>query len=151
MMSDPLASFTTEELLKIKSGDVSGLSTEKLQLLRGILSQAPAPTPVPAAPAAAPAPVPTQRLRSIAQGATMGGADEMEASLRSAVTGETYEQALADIRGKMKAYQQQSPLEALAYEGLGGVGLAAGATLGDRWCGSASDSATYCHQCRASC
>jgi hypothetical protein len=108
---------------------VSGLSTEKLQLLRGILSQAPAPTPVPAAPAAAPAPVPTQRLRSIAQGATMGGADEMEASLRSAVTGETYEQALADIRGKMKAYQQQSPLEALAYEGLGGVGLAAGATL----------------------
>jgi hypothetical protein len=129
MMSDPLASFTTEELLKIKSGDVSGLSTEKLQLLRGILSQAPAPTPVPAAPAAAPAPVPTQRLRSIAQGATMGGADEMEASLRSAVTGETYEQALADIRGKMKAYQQQSPLEALAYEGLGGVGMAAGATL----------------------
>ena len=126
-MSEALASFTTEELLKIKSGDVSGLSTEKLQLLRGILSQAPATAPV--APAAAPAPVPTQRLRSMAQGATMGGADEMEASLRSAVTGETYEQALADIRGKMKAYQQQSPLEALAYEGLGGVGLAAGATL----------------------
>ena len=132
MMSDPLASFSTEELLKIRSGDVSGLSTEKLQLLRGILSQAPmfsAPDIPAAAPVAAPAPAPTQRLRSMAQGATMGGADEMEASLRSAVTGETYEQALADIRGKMKAYQQQSPLEALAYEGLGGVGLAAGATL----------------------
>jgi hypothetical protein len=133
MMSDPLASFSTEELLKIKSGDVSGLSTEKLQLLRGILSQAPMfsppDMPVAAAPAPAPAPAPTQRLRSIAQGATMGGADELEARLRSAVSGETYEQALGDIRGKMKAYQQQAPLEALAYEGLGGVGMAAGATL----------------------
>ena len=128
-MSDPLANFSTEELLKIKSGDVSGLSTEKLQLLRGILSQAPMFSAPEMTAAAAPQPAPTQRLRSIAQGATMGGADEMEASLRSAVTGETYEQALADIRGKMKAYQQQSPLEALAYEGLGGVGMAAGATL----------------------
>jgi len=121
-MSDALASFSTEELLKIKSGDVSGLSTEKLQLLRGILSQAPmfsAPDMPPAAALPPPAPAPTQRLRSIAQGATMGGADELEASLRSAVSGETYDQALADIRGKMKAYQQQSPLEALAYEGLG--------------------------------
>lgn len=127
MMSDPLASFTTEELLKIRSGDVSGLSTDKLELLRGILTQAPAPAP--AAPAAAPAPAPTQRLRSIAQGATMGGADELEARLRSSVTGETYDQALADIRSKMKAYQQQSPLEALAYEGLGSVGSAAGLTL----------------------
>jgi hypothetical protein len=127
-MSESLASFSTEELLKIKSGDVSGLSTEKLQLLRGILTQAPMFS-APDMPAAAPAPAATQRLRSIAQGATMGGADEMEASLRSAVSGETYEQALGDIRGKMKAYQQQSPLEALAYEGLGGVGMAAGATL----------------------
>ncbi len=131
-MSDPLASFSTEELLKIKSGDVSGLSTEKLQMLRGILSQAPmfsAPDMPAAAPVAAPAPAPTQRLRSMAQGATMGGSDELEARLRSAVSGETYEQALADIRGKLKAYQQQSPLEALAYEGLGGVGTAVGATL----------------------
>jgi hypothetical protein len=126
-MSDALASFSTEELLKIKSGDVSGLSTEKLQLLRGILSQAPmfSPPDMPAAPA----PAPTQRLRSMAQGATMGGSDELEARLRSAVSGETYEQALADIRGKLKAYQRQAPLEALAYEGLGGVGMAAGATL----------------------
>jgi hypothetical protein len=130
-MSDALASFSTEELLKIKSGDLSGLSTEKLELLRGIFMQAPvfgAPSAPPAA-VTPPAPAPTQRLRSIAQGATFGGADEMEASLRSAVTGETYDQALKDIRGKMKAYQKQSPLEALAYEGLGGVGMAAGTTL----------------------
>jgi hypothetical protein len=130
-MSDALASFSTEELLKIKSGDLSGLSTEKLELLRGIFMQAPvfgAPSAPPAA-VTPPAPAPTQRLRSIAQGATFGGADEMEASLRSAVTGETYDQALKDVREKMKAYQKQSPLEALAYEGLGGVGMAAGTTL----------------------
>ena len=128
-MSDALASFSTEELLKIKSGDVSGLSTEKLELLRGILSQAPMFSAPDMPAAAAPAPAPTQRLRSMAQGATMGGSDELEARLRSAVSGETYEQALADIRGKLKAYQQQAPLEALAYEGLGGVSMAAGATL----------------------
>lgn len=130
-MSNALDSFSTEELLKIKSGDVSGLSTEKLELLRGIFMQAPVfgASNVPSAAVAPPPPAPTQRLRSIAQGATFGGADEMEASLRSAVTGETYDQALKDVREKMKAYQKQSPLEALAYESLGGVGMAAGTTL----------------------
>ena len=49
-MSDALEGFTTEELLKIKAGDVSGLSTEKLTILKGILSQSididrPAPAP----------------------------------------------------------------------------------------------------------
>ena len=68
-MSDPLANFSTEELLKIKSGDVSGLSTEKLQLLRGILSQAPMFSAPEMTAATAPKPAPTQRLRSIAQGA----------------------------------------------------------------------------------
>lgn len=133
-MSDALEGFTTEELLKIKQGDVSGLSTEKLNILKGILSQsiggimepqaAPAPVltqPLPAAP--------TQRLRSIAQGVTLGAADEMEARLRASVTGEDYDKVLAEIRGKMKAYQAQAPLEALGYEALGGVGSAAALTM----------------------
>ena len=53
-MTTGLEGFTTEELLKIKAGDVSGLSTEKLNILKGILSQsldidrpAPAPAPLP--------------------------------------------------------------------------------------------------------
>lgn len=133
-MSDALEGFTTEELLKIKSGDVSGLSTEKLQILRGILSQSldidrPAPVIAPAPALAQPLPsAPTQRLRSIAQGATMGAADEMEARLISSVTGQDYDKVLTEIRGKMKAYQAQSPTESLGYEALGGVGSAAALT-----------------------
>jgi len=133
-MSDALEGFTTEELLKIKQGDVSGLSTEKLNILKGILSQSiggimePQAAPAPALTQPLPA-APTQRLRSMAQGVTLGAADEMEARLRSSVTGEDYDKVLAEIRGKMKAYQAQAPLEALGYEALGGVGSAAALTM----------------------
>jgi hypothetical protein len=133
-MSDALEGFTTEELLKIKQGDVSGLSTEKLNILKGILSQSiggimePQAAPAPALTQPLPA-APTQRLRSMAQGVTLGAADEMEARLRSSVTGEDYDKVLAEIRGKMKAYQAQSPIEALGYEALGGVGSAAALTM----------------------
>lgn len=129
-MSDALEGFTTEELLKIKAGDVSGLSTEKLQILKGILSQSleidrPAPAPALAQPLPQ---APTQRLRSTLQGVTLGSADEMEARLRASVTGEDYGKMLAEIQGKMKAYQAQAPFEALGYEALGGVGSAAALT-----------------------
>lgn len=129
-MAKGLDSFTTEELLKVKAGDISGLSTEKLEILRDVLSRSmdvSAPqAPVQVTP---PAPAPTQRLRTMAQGLTLGAADEMEARLRSAITGETYEQALEDVRGKLKAYQQQAPLESLGYEALGGIVPAVGATM----------------------
>jgi hypothetical protein len=129
-MSDALEGFSTEELLKIKSGDVSGLSTEKLNILKGILSQSldidrPAPAPALSQPLPE---APTQRLRSIGQGITMGAADEMEARLRASITGEDYGKVLSEIQGKMKAYQAQAPLEALGYEALGGVGSAAALT-----------------------
>jgi hypothetical protein len=108
--------FTTEELEKIRGGDLSGLSLEKLQLLRSEVAGM--QQPVQAAPVAPVAqapiePAPTQRLRSMAQGVTLGGADEIEARLRSAVTGRPYEEVLAEIRGQMRAYQQQAPLESL--------------------------------------
>ena len=130
-MSDALENFTTEELLKIKAGDVSGLSTEKLNILKGILSQSididrPAPAPALSQPLPQ---APTQRLRSIAQGVTLGSADEMEARLRASVTGEDYGKVLSEIQGKMKAYQAQAPFEALGYEALGGVGSAAALTM----------------------
>ena len=91
-MSDALKDFTTEELLKIKQGDVSGLSTEKLNVLKGLLEQSIGgmmePQAAPAPALAQPLPqAPTQRLRSIAQGATLGSADEIEARLISSVTG----------------------------------------------------------------
>lgn len=97
------------------------------------LGAAPARRPV--APPTAPetpadATVPTQRLRTaIGQGALFGFGDEAEAALRAATTGETYEQALADIRGKLEAYRGDRPGEALAAELVGGVatGVAGGA------------------------
>lgn len=130
-MSDALENFTTDELLKIKAGDVSGLSTEKLNILKGILSQSidiDRPAPVPALSQPLPQ-APTQRIRSTLQGVTLGSADEMEARLRASVTGEDYNKVLAEIQGKLKAYQAQSPYEALGYEALGGVGSAAALTM----------------------
>jgi hypothetical protein len=132
-MSDGLGQFSYEELAAIQKGDFSQLSMEKLEALKqvagGLPTQEQAPMPTAPIPVSIQPPAPTQRLRSMAQGATFTGADEAEAYLRS-MTGENYESALADIRSKTKAYQQQAPLESLGYEGLGGL-LATGAvTLG---------------------
>ena len=86
--------------------------------------QAPAPAPV----AAPPAPADTQRLRSMGQGLMLGGYDEAEAYLRSLI-GENQGAALQDVRSKMQAYQQQSPMESLGYEALGGMAIPAAVTL----------------------
>jgi hypothetical protein len=129
-MSDGLGQFSYEELEAIQKGDFSKLSMEKLEALKqvagGLPTQEQAPMPTAPIPVSIQPPAPTQRLRSMAQGATLTGADEAEAYLRS-MTGENYESALADIRSKTKAYQQQAPLESLGYEALGGL-LATGAT-----------------------
>jgi len=129
-MSDGLGQFSYEELEAIQKGDFSKLSMEKLEALKqvagGLPTQEQAPMPTAPIPVSIQPPAPTQRLRAIAQGATLTGADEAEAYLRS-MAGENYEAALADIRSKTKAYQKQAPLESLGYEALGGL-LATGAT-----------------------
>lgn len=68
----------------------------------------------------------SQRARSFAQGLTMGGFDEMEAGIVSKWTGRPYDEVLAEIRTKIKAYQQAKPIESTATELLGaaGTGLA---------------------------
>jgi len=129
-MSDGLGQFSMDELEAIQKGDFSKLSTEKLEALKlvagGLPTQEQAPMQTAPIPVSIQPPAPTQRLRAIAQGATLTGADEAEAYLRS-MAGENYETALADIRSKTKAYQKQAPLESLGYEALGGL-LATGAT-----------------------
>lgn len=123
-MSDGLSQFSMDELEAIQKGDLSKLSMDKLMLLQQVAGNMPgqqqAPMPTAPIPVAIQPPAPTQRLRTVAQGATLGAADEAEAYLRS-LTGEDYETALADIRSKTKAYQQQAPGEALGYEALGGL------------------------------
>jgi hypothetical protein len=65
--------------------------------------------------------VPTQRIRSLAQGAFLGGSDELEAYARSLFMNEPVETSLADIRAKLKAYRQARPGESLAFEVAGAI------------------------------
>lgn len=71
---------------------------------------------------------PSQYIRTALQGATMGLSDEAEAAARSLLPGQTYESAIQDVRGKLKAFRQESPKAALATELAGGLatGLAGG-------------------------
>jgi len=71
-------------------------------------------------------------LRSLGQGASLGFGDEIAASLRTAVGGEKYDDALKDERAKLKAFQKKHNVIAPVAEFAGGfatpgVGLAAGA------------------------
>jgi hypothetical protein len=94
--------------------------------------------------------VPTQRTRTAMQGLTLGFADEIEARARALATGETYEEALDQIRSGIKAYQEARPTEAMAYE-LGGAvapmlftgGGAAVPTLGRLAARGAAEGAVY--------
>lgn len=65
--------------------------------------------------------VPTQRLRTAAQGLTLGTADEIEARAISLATGRPYAEVLDEVRGKIKAYQEARPGEAMAAELAGAV------------------------------
>jgi hypothetical protein len=63
-----------------------------------------------------------QRARMAAQGLTFGFADEIEAAIQSAMSGDkTYEQALQEIRGKIAAYKKDSPYAAMGFEALGAL------------------------------
>ena len=73
-------------------------------------------------PAQAKSEVESQRLRMMGQGITFGFADEIEAAIQSALSGEkSYEQALQEIRGKIAAYKKDSPYAAMGYEALGAL------------------------------
>jgi hypothetical protein len=123
-MSDGLGQFTDEQLRKAQAGDFSGFTVDQLTALRAALATPAAAPPIQQAPAA----VEPQRVRSMAQGLLLGGADEAEAYLRS-LAGENYDAALADIRTKTKAYQEAEPGAALGYEVAGGLLPTAAALL----------------------
>lgn len=73
--------------------------------------------------------VPTQRVRTAAQGLTLGFGDEIEAFLRNPLNSERRAETLADIRGGISDYQEARPYESLSYE-LGGAALPALASFG---------------------
>jgi hypothetical protein len=84
---------------------------------------------------------PRERMRMLAQGTTLGGADEAEAAAISAATGRPYEDVLNELRGRLKAYQEARPIESLLYEAGGAVIPAVGAALMAPFTGGASTAA----------
>ncbi len=71
---------------------------------------------------------PKQRVRAMAQGLTLGTADEMEARARSLTTGRPYEEVLDEIRGQIKSYQEAYPKSSMGYE-IGGAVIPAAAAM----------------------
>jgi len=92
--------------------------------------------------------VPKQRLRTAAQGLTLGFGDELEAYARAAVSDRSVDEILSEIRGGIKDYQEAYPGESLAYE-LGGAAATmfvpggAPSTLGRLALRGAGEGATY--------
>jgi hypothetical protein len=64
--------------------------------------------------------VPTQRIRTAAQGLTLGFGDEIEARIRNPLNSENRAETLSGIQGNIRAYQDARPGESMAYE-LGGA------------------------------
>jgi len=65
---------------------------------------------------------PTERVRSIAQGVTLGFADELEAFATSMIGDDRpYEQIRDEIRGKLDAYNKEYPGESIGFEVLGAL------------------------------
>lgn len=62
---------------------------------------------------------PKERVRTMAQGVTLGGADEMEAALRSLLPGQDYDTALMQIRKSLDEYNKAYPKSSLGYEMAG--------------------------------
>lgn len=65
--------------------------------------------------------VPKQKIRANLQGWTLGFADELEALVRSSVSSKSYDEIRDEIRGKLNAYREAHPGEALSMELLGAI------------------------------
>lgn len=125
-----LSILTDEELQAMRGGDFSKISNEKLQVLRQSLATSGAKDQPESFPSIGEAPakeVSPQRLRSAAQGLTLGFGDEIEALVRSKVAGEDFDTVINQIRSELAQYREADPAGALLYEAAGSVALPGGA------------------------
>jgi len=78
-------------------------------------------------PAARPKqPAESQRMRMMAQGASLGWSDEAEAAFRSIFPGTKYDDVVKEIRQEINAYKTEQPGVALMQEVAGGMMTGAG-------------------------
>lgn len=63
----------------------------------------------------------TERIRTAAQGATLGFSDEAEARVLSLVGAKTYQENVDEIRRKLSQYREDSPVESVALEIAGAI------------------------------
>ena len=62
-----------------------------------------------------------QKIRNALQGLSFATADEMEAAVRALTTGESYQDAITDIRGKLQSSAENYPKTSTASNILGGL------------------------------
>jgi hypothetical protein len=129
-----LSILTDDELKAMRGGDFSKISNDKLQALRqslatsGALEQPQATFPsIGELTPPQEAKVEPQRLRSMAQGLSLGTSDEIEAYVRSKVAGEDFDKTINQIRSELATYREAEPAAALAYEAGGSMLLPGGA------------------------
>lgn len=65
--------------------------------------------------------------RTLLQGATFRGGDELEAAVRAPFSPQTYGEIVGEIRGGLKSFRTEQPTAAAVIELLGGVASGAGA------------------------
>ena len=73
-----------------------------------------------------------QKIRNALQGLSFATADEMEAAVRALTTGESYQDAITDIRGKLQSSAENYPKTSTASNILGGLVPSAAAYVATR-------------------
>tara|TARA_B100001250_G_scaffold292778_1_gene254426 strand:- start:422 stop:2482 length:2061 start_codon:yes stop_codon:yes gene_type:complete len=73
-----------------------------------------------------------QRIRNALQGLSFATADEMEAAVRALTTGESYQDAITDIRGKLQSSEENYPKTSTTANILGGLVPSAAAYMATR-------------------
>ena len=128
-----LSILTDDELRAMRAGDFSKISNEKLQVLRQSLATSGGQEQPQSFPSIGESSAPTapkvepQRLRSMAQGLSLGTSDEIEALVRSKVADEDFDTVINQIRSELAQYRESDPAGALLYEAAGSVALPGGA------------------------
>ena len=85
---------------------------------------------------------PKQRVRTMAQGFTLGFADELEARAVALASGRPYDEVLAEVRDKLEAYRRANPVSSTLYEAGGAMIPTALALLASPFTGGTSNAAT---------